>query len=89
MYECTALHPGPPERDVEEWPLLDLSDATVVRFRRDQPSELVDLFEVVACSEETVRVVGRLEKVPKGWAKCGKLYFSPEGPAKGGMADGA
>jgi hypothetical protein len=77
MYESTALHPGPAEKDVESWPLLELSEATVVKFRRGQQSERVDLFDVLACSDDTVRVMGRLEKVPRGWKGCGKLLLLP------------
>jgi hypothetical protein len=69
MFEAQALFSGNPEKDVEDWPLLELTDASVVLYRRGQPEELVDLFNVV--EDGPFRLKGMLSPVQKKWKKSG------------------
>ncbi|KAI5843667.1 hypothetical protein BZA05DRAFT_410293 [Tricharina praecox] len=73
MFEAQALLPGPADKDVEEWPLLELSDVSVVRFRRGHPEELVNLFDVTEFGP--FRVKGRLGPTPR---KYKKLVRTPD-----------
>ncbi|KAF8538112.1 hypothetical protein BDD12DRAFT_843759 [Trichophaea hybrida] len=67
MFEAQALFPGNPEKDVEDWPLFELTDASVVLYRRGKPEELVDLFNVV--EDGPFRLRGMLSPVQKKWKK--------------------
>ncbi|KAI5788628.1 hypothetical protein FPQ18DRAFT_403645 [Pyronema domesticum] len=58
MFESTALHPADPNADTDTWPLLELTDVMVVRYRRGHPEELVDLADVD--EKGPFRVKGRL-----------------------------
>ena len=69
MFENHVLHPGDQEKDPETWPLLELENASVVRYRRGQPDELVDLFDVGEAGP--FRVKGELVVVPRKHKKIG------------------
>jgi hypothetical protein len=69
MYESQALHPGDTTKNTEEWPMLKLTDVSVVRFRRGRPEELVDLYDIMESGPFRVR--GILEPVPKRHKKIG------------------
>ncbi|KAI5812087.1 hypothetical protein BZA77DRAFT_347228 [Pyronema omphalodes] len=58
MFESTALHPADPDADTDTWPLLELTDVVVVRYRRGHPEEIVDLADVD--EKGPFRVKGRL-----------------------------
>ena len=69
MFESRALFPADRAVDVEKWPLLELTDVSVIAFRRGQHDELVDLFQVV--EDGPFRVKGTLGPVPKKYRKAG------------------
>lgn len=74
MFENHALHPGDPAQDLDCWPLLELENATVVRYRRGQPDELVDLFDVA--ENGPFRVKGTLLPVEEKWRGVGMLFHA-------------
>ena len=74
MFESQALFPANSSVDVEKWPLLELSDVSVVAFRRGQPDELVDLFQVI--ENGPFRVKGTLGPIPKKYRKTGNSSLS-------------
>jgi len=71
MFEAQALLRGPADTDVEEWPLLELVDVSVVRYRRGCREELVDLFDVVESTP--FRVKGRLNPIPRKHKNIGSF----------------
>ena len=79
MFETNALRRIDHTLDEEEWPLLELKDATVTHLhRREQAGKLVDLFEVNL--NGPFRVKGRLGKLTKEQESLGpfclyKTYF--------------
>lgn len=46
MFESYVFFPVDSEKDQEEWPLMELTDATVITSKRNGPTELVDLLDV-------------------------------------------
>lgn len=73
MFESTALHPADPNADTDTWPLLELTDVMVVRYRRGHPEELVDLADVD--EKGPFRVKGRLVDSGKKARSLGKPQY--------------
>lgn len=70
MFEKQAVAAPDPAADVEGWPLLTLTDASVtVCARRGDPEKIVDLFEID--ERGPFRVRGRLQKVPAKFRAIG------------------
>ncbi len=71
MFESQALVPPDPDKDTEDWPLLELSDATVtLPTRRASQRDLVDLFDVSELGP--FRVKGCLGKIPRRYQGIGR-----------------
>lgn len=62
MLETYAFFPFDDEKDQEEWPLLELTDATVFTYKRTGPAELEDLLDVQ--DRGPFRIEGNLSPMP-------------------------
>ncbi|KAI5807022.1 hypothetical protein EDC01DRAFT_637856 [Geopyxis carbonaria] len=78
MYESQALTAAAASLDVESWPLLALTDVSVVQHRRGHSAELVDLFDVAELGP--FRVKGRLDKIPRKYHSIVKMPEAKDRP---------
>lgn len=81
MFETYAFAPVDQDKDQEEWPLLELTDATVFTYKRTGPAGLEDLLDVQ--DRGPFRIEGSLSRIPDEYRdivrtkNSTKLYEEP------------
>ncbi|RPB15919.1 hypothetical protein P167DRAFT_383389 [Morchella conica CCBAS932] len=78
MFEKQALKQYDRSLDQESWPLLELTDACVYRYRRGEKDIMADLLDVQDTGPYRIR--GKLSPVPAEFADIGTPSSSSSSP---------